>query len=76
MAGGGGARHPLSHRPTHSHLSQFRNSTLSLIANMRVSVAALSLIATAAGVLASDVADLTEGSFKSEVMGEDLALVE
>ena len=40
------------------------------------SVALLGLISNLASVLASDVLDLTESSFKGEVYEEDLALVE
>jgi len=40
------------------------------------SITTFALLSTLAGVLASDVADLTAGSFKGEVMDADLALVE
>jgi len=40
------------------------------------SITTFALLSSLAGVLASDVADLTAGSFKGEVMDADLALVE
>jgi hypothetical protein len=40
------------------------------------SLAALTLLSTLGSSLASDVVDLTDSSFKGEVMTEDLALVE
>ena len=44
---------------------------------MRFSAATiLALLPFLGATLASDVLDLTEGSFKGEILGEDLALVE
>ena len=40
------------------------------------SLAALLLLPILGSALESDVVDLTEGTFKAEVMGENLALVE
>lgn len=43
---------------------------------MKFSGALLALLPFLATALASDVLDLTESTFKSSVLGEDLALVE
>ena len=40
------------------------------------SLAAVSLLSSLTSTLASDVIDLTHSSFSTQVMGEDLALVE
>lgn len=53
------------------------SSILSISPNMKLSsVAAFTLLSSLATVLASDVLDLTKGSFEGEVNGHDLALVE
>lgn len=66
---------PFLPRTSHPTLYSAHLSFLySRIFNMRFSTALFAILPALA--LASDVVDLTSSSFSSEVMGEDLALVE